>query len=100
MHDHDLDTVLKLAFPQGTALLKCENGIELLNHGARSLLGSPSLAHEVLGAKTTAALSRAVRSLGERYIAIADRLDELVASATSAPDRACAGASYITEPDQ
>ncbi|HEY1244037.1 MAG TPA: hypothetical protein VGF29_04315 [Hyphomicrobiaceae bacterium] len=97
MHHDDLNQVLTMAFPQGTALLKCENGMELLNHGTRSLISTPSLAYEVLGAKTTAALSRAVRSLGQRYLAIADRLDELVAGGPSTPPRACSGATAERE---
>lgn len=95
MHNDDLDAVLRRAFPQGTALLQCENGLELLHHGARALISTPSLAYEVLGAKTTAALSSAVRNLGQRYIAIADRLDELVAGGPSTPAKACS--RYNTE---
>jgi hypothetical protein len=99
MHDDDLDRILRLAFPQGTSMLRHENGIELLNHGARSLIGSPSLAYEMLGAKTTRVLSSAVRTLGERYTAIADRLDELVAADPSRPPRACSGPSNVERPE-
>jgi hypothetical protein len=97
MSDDDLHAILKRAFPQGTALLHHESGLELLHHGARTLIGTPCLAYEVLGAKTTAALSSAVRSLGERYIATAKELDALVAGDPSRPSRACSGASCSTE---
>jgi hypothetical protein len=65
----DLDEVLRRAYPQGYALLRCENGITLLHHGARQLIGSPKLALEVLGSKATAKLGRAVVALGQQRVA-------------------------------
>jgi hypothetical protein len=51
MHEDDLDAVLRRAFPNGHTYLRCEGGLELLNHGARQLLGTPSIARELLGAQ-------------------------------------------------
>jgi hypothetical protein len=71
----DLDEVLRRAFPQGYALLRREHGAELLNHGARSLIGSPHLAREP---QAVGKLGRALLALGQRHVAQAERLIELV----------------------
>ena len=84
--DEDLNAILSRAFPQGFALLRHEDGTELMRHGARSLIGSPQLAYEVLGAKATKALGHALRALGERYVACADHLLKLAESAPSKRD--------------
>jgi hypothetical protein len=80
----DLDEVLRRAYPQGYALLRLENGIELLNHGARGLIGSPHLALEVLGAKGVGKLGRALLELGQRHVAQAERLLELAGEGPAA----------------
>jgi hypothetical protein len=85
MHDDDLDTILRQAFPQGHAILKLEDGTVLLNHGARTLIGTPSLALEVLGAKATTALGKGVLALGERYVLTGQAL---LALAAADPSRA------------
>jgi hypothetical protein len=91
MHDADLDLILRRAFPQGTAMLSCESGIALLNHGARTLIGTPSLALDVLGAKTAKILGQAVLALGERYVQEGRALLELAAADPSAQPKACSG---------
>lgn len=86
--DADLDAILRELYPQGTALLKCENGIGLLHHAARNLLGTPTLAREVLGAKGTRKMADAVRARSERYAAIAERLYELAPPGADEPSKA------------
>jgi hypothetical protein len=51
----------------------------------------------VLGAKGAKAMASAVRAVSERYAAIADRLDELVADKSSAP-KACSRPLNVEEP--
>jgi hypothetical protein len=100
MHDDDLDQILRLAFPQAHAILRCEDGTELLRHGARSLMGTPSLALEVLGAKATSALGQAALTLGERYVQTGRAMLALAAAGPSRPAKAArSGASY-TEADR
>jgi len=77
INDADLDEILRAAYPQGHAVLRCENGVELLNHGARHLIGSPSLALEVLGPQGVGRLGRALLTLGQKHVAQAERLLEL-----------------------
>ena len=99
--DDDLNSVLSRAFPQGYAMLQHENGTQLLRHSARSLIGSPQLAYEILGAKTTKALGRALLALGERYVKCAERLLKLAeekARAQRAPATACSDTPYREEP--
>jgi hypothetical protein len=95
MHDDDIDSILSRAFPQGYRLLQHENGTELLRHSARSLIGSPQLAYEILGAKTTKALGQALLALGERYVKCAERLLKLAAAEPSRPP----GAPQSMEPE-
>jgi hypothetical protein len=91
--DADLDEVLRIAYPQGHAVLRCENGVVLLNHGARQLIGSPHLALEVLGPQGAGKLGRALATLGQRYVAQAERLLELAEESggdqASTPARVC-----------
>lgn len=96
IHDDDLDAILQRAFPQGHAMLRCEDGTELLRHGARTLIGTPSLALEVLGAKATKALGQAVLALGERYVQTGRALLALAAAEPSRPSKACS-ATYNPE---
>jgi hypothetical protein len=73
----DLDEVLRTAYPQGYAVLRCENGGTLLHHGARQLIDSPRLALEVLGPQGVGKLGRALLTLGQKHVAQAERLLEL-----------------------
>jgi hypothetical protein len=84
INDADLDEVLRRAYPQGYALLRCEHGAELLNHGARQLIGSPHLALEVLGPQGVGKLGRALLALGQRHVAQAECLIELAGEAPAA----------------
>jgi hypothetical protein len=96
MHHDVLDAVLQRAFPMGHAYLRSEGGLELMHHTARALISTPSIAREVLGAKGTKAMAGAVRTLSQRYAAIADRLDELAAGEPSGFDRASCGSTNGT----
>jgi hypothetical protein len=85
INDADLDEVLRLAYPQGVALLRLENGIELLNHGARQLVTNPRLAVVVLGPHAARKLAYALRAVGERHVAVAETMIEMAAGAESEP---------------
>jgi hypothetical protein len=93
INDADLDEVLRRAYPQGYALLRLEHGAELLNHGARHLIGSPHLALEVLGPQGVGKLGRALLALSQRHTAQAERLLELAQADAEAP-----GAHASTNP--
>jgi hypothetical protein len=97
MHEDDLDAVLRAAFPKGHTYLRCEGGLALLNHSARTLIGTPSVAREVLGAKGTKAMASAVRAVSERYRLLADRLDQLAADKSSRPVTAKSGTCNTEE---
>jgi hypothetical protein len=86
--DDDLDAILRELYPQGYSLLRCEGGIVLLHHGARHILGTPTLVREVLGAKGTRKMADAVRARSERYASIAERLYELAPPGADEPAKA------------
>jgi hypothetical protein len=83
--DHDLDDILRALYPMGHALLRREDGLVLIHHAARHLLGTPTLAREVLGSEGTRKMAAAVRARSERYAAIAERLQELADEPDSHP---------------
>jgi hypothetical protein len=73
----DIAEALRLAFPQGTALLRLENGIEMLNHGARQFAANPRLAVEALGPRGATKFAKALLALGQQHVAVAERMLDL-----------------------
>jgi hypothetical protein len=102
--DADLNTVLARAYPQGYAVLRFEGGTGIMRIGAREVIRNPVLARGTVAPRGLRAIARALRAVGQQEIACADRLDELAAEAeagaTSAPDRASAGATCNMETDR
>jgi hypothetical protein len=99
--DFDLDTILRLIAPQATALAGHEHVTPILRHGARAMIESPSYALETLGPRDLAKLARALRALGEQYLANAERMLELAGESdgdgASANPKPHSGRSYNTE---
>lgn len=77
----DLNEVLARAFPQGTALLRFERGGAVLHLGARCLVNNAQLAVEVLGPEGARPFARALLAVGQRHVAVAERMLELAAEA-------------------
>ena len=98
--DDDLNEVVRLAFPQGTALLRLENGIELLNHGVRQLVANPEIALQVLGPRGVGKLGRALLAVGQRHIAVAERTLELEQAGAESAQPKPHSSSYNTERDR
>src|SRR5262249_7109903 len=98
-HYDDLNEVLRRVFPQGYQVLRHEHGADLLQFGARQLIGDARLAVEVLGTKGARRLAHALLAVGERHQCVAERMLELAAEKSgggeSAPVKA--SARYNTE---
>jgi hypothetical protein len=77
IHEHDIDTVLRWAYPQGSTLLAREGGLPLLRAGARALMTSPQLAAETLDPVGLRKLGHALQALGQQHACIAERMLEL-----------------------
>jgi hypothetical protein len=87
-HYDDLNEVLRRVFPQGYAVLRHEHGAELLQFGARQLVGDARLAVEVLGAKGARRLAHALHAVGERHQCVAERMLELAEEKASGAESA------------
>ena len=86
MHDCDaLNEVLRRMCPQGYALLALEHGTPILRLGARELISNPQLAYEALGPRGTKALAHALLAVGQRHVAVAERMLELAAGDENTP---------------
>jgi hypothetical protein len=77
MHDDYLNAVLRRMCPQGFALLALEHGAPMLRLGARELVTNPRLAVEAIGPRGAKALGRALLAVGQRHVAVAERMLEL-----------------------
>jgi hypothetical protein len=97
--EHDIDTVLRWAYPQGTALLAREGGLPILRAGARAMLSSPGYALEVLSPEAVRKLGRALLALGQQHVCVAERMIQMAEEKTggeSEPEKADSR-SYNTE---
>jgi hypothetical protein len=75
--DDTLAEVLRRMCPQGYALLDLEHGTPILRLGARELVSNPRLAYAALGPHGTKALGKALLAVGQRHVAVAERMLEL-----------------------
>jgi hypothetical protein len=99
--DHDLNTALAHAYPQGFAILRHEGGTGIMRIGAREVLRNPALARGTVAPRGLRALARALRAVGQGQIACADALDKIAAEekagADSTPQRAYSELPCSTE---
>ncbi|HWE20367.1 MAG TPA: hypothetical protein VG758_24850 [Hyphomicrobiaceae bacterium] len=77
----DLNAILQRWCPQTRGLVRFERCTPLLQRSAKELVSSPRLAVEELSPQGADAFERAVRALGEQYLAVADTIQEMRAEA-------------------
>jgi hypothetical protein len=94
----DINEIVQRAFPQGAAIIRHEGGGGLMYRGARDLIHNAQLAVEILGPRGAKALANALLAVGQRHVAVAERMRELAAAGeASTPATAHSGASYNTK---